>query len=116
MPIRIKRVYEPPHPEDGFRVLVDQLWPRGMRKETAAIDKWLKILAPSTNLRKWYNHDPDKWEEFRRRYFQEIEKNLEEVIKLADKAKTETVTLIFSSREERLNNAAALKEYMEKMD
>jgi uncharacterized protein YeaO (DUF488 family) len=113
MSIRIKRVYEPPAEEDGFRVLIDHLWPRGVKKEAAAIDEWLKVIAPSTDLRKWFSHDPEKWDEFRRRYFLELVKNGEAVAKLAKRAKAETVTLVFSSKEERFNNAVALKEYLE---
>ncbi len=113
MSIHIKRVYEPPAEEDGIRVLVDHLWPRGIKKETAAIDDWLKDIAPSTELRKWFGHDPEKWEEFKRRYFSELDKNREAVAELAQKAKTETVTLVFSAKEERFNNAIALKEYLE---
>jgi uncharacterized protein YeaO (DUF488 family) len=113
MSIHIKRVYEPPAKEDGFRVLIDHLWPRGIRKEAAAIDEWLKAVAPSTSLRKWFSHDPEKWEEFKRRYFFELDENREAVAKLAKKAKAETVTLVFSSKEEHFNNAVALKEYLE---
>jgi len=113
MSIHIKRVYEPPAKTDGFRVLVDHLWPRGVKKDAAAIDEWLKAVAPSTELRKWFGHDPEKWEEFKRRYFLELEDNRDEVAKLARRARTETVTLVFSSKEERFNNAVALKEYLE---
>jgi uncharacterized protein YeaO (DUF488 family) len=114
MPIRIKRVYEPSAEADGFRVLIDHLWPRGVKKEAADIDEWLKVIAPSTDLRKWFNHDPEKWDEFKRRYFLELDANRDAVAKLALKAKDETVTLVFSSREERFNNAVALKEYLER--
>ncbi len=113
MAIQIKRVYERPAKGDGFRVLIDHLWPRGMKKEEVAIDEWLKAIAPSTALRKWFSHDPEKWDEFKRRYFSELDENREAVAKLAEKAKTETVTLVFSSKEERFNNAVALKEYLE---
>ncbi len=113
MSIHIKRVYVAPAKEDGFRVLVDHLWPRGVKKEAAAIDEWLKAIAPSTELRKWFGHDPEKWEEFKRRYFSELDENRETVAQLAKKAKTEKVTLVFSAKEERFNNAVALKEYLE---
>ncbi len=113
MAVQIKRVYERPAKGDGFRVLIDHLWPRGMKKEDAAIDEWLKAIAPSTALRKWFGHDPEKWEEFKRRYFSELAENREAVAKLADRTKAETVTLVFSSKEERFNNAVALKEYLE---
>ena len=113
MSVHIKRVYEPPAKEDGFRVLIDHLWPRGMKKEAVAVDEWLKAVAPSTALRKWFSHDPEKWEEFKRRYFLELDENREAVEELAKKSKSETVTLVFSSKEERFNNAVALKEYLE---
>lgn len=113
MAVRIKRVYEAPAKEDGFRVLIDHLWPRGVKKEAAAIDEWLKDIAPSTDLRKWFSHDPNKWDEFRGRYFMELDKNRETVAKLAKKMKAETVTLVYASKEERFNNAVALKEYVE---
>ena len=111
--IQIKRVYELPSEGDGFRVLIDHLWPRGVKKEAAAIDEWLKAVSPSTDLRKWFNHDPEKWEEFKRRYFLELDENRDVVARLARKAEAETVTLVFSSKEERFNNAVALKEYLE---
>ncbi len=114
MSIRIKRVYEPPAVEDGFRVLIDHLWPRGVKKEVAAVDEWLKEIAPSTGLRKWFSHDPEKWKEFKRRYFSELDEKREIVAKLAKKAEMKTVTLVFSSKEERFNNAVALKEYLER--
>ena len=113
MSVHIKRVYEPPAKEDGFRVLIDHLWPRGMKKEAVAVEEWLKAVAPSTALRKWFSHDPEKWEEFKRQYFLELDVNREAVEELAKKAKSETVTLVFSSKEERFNNAVALKEYLE---
>ncbi len=113
MSIRLKRVYEPAAEVDGFRVLIDHLWPRGVKKEAASIDEWLKVVAPSTNLRKWFGHDPEKWDEFKRRYFLELDENREAVAKLAKKAKEETVTLVFSSKEVRFNNAVALKKYLE---
>jgi uncharacterized protein YeaO (DUF488 family) len=113
MSIHIKRVYEPSAKEDGFRVLIDHLWPRGIKKENAAIDEWLKVIAPSTDLRKWFNHEPEKWEEFKRRYFLELNENQETLEKLAEKARAGTLTLVFASREERFNNAVALKEYLE---
>jgi uncharacterized protein YeaO (DUF488 family) len=113
MSIHIKRVYEPPAKDDGFRVLIDHLWPRGIKKENAAVDEWLKVIAPSTDLRKWFNHEPEKWEEFKRRYFLELKENQETLTNLAKKARAGTLTLVFASREERFNNAVALKEYLE---
>lgn len=111
--IKTKRIYEKPSKSDGFRVLVDRLWPRGLTKEKAQVDLWLKEIAPSHGLRKWYGHDPDKWPEFRKRYFRELKEIngglLEQIT-----GKKGTVTLLFSSKEEKINNAAALKEYIEK--
>jgi uncharacterized protein YeaO (DUF488 family) len=112
--IRAKRIYEPPSRQDGRRILVDRLWPRGLTKEKASIDAWMKELSPSTELRKWYSHDPEKWDEFRRRYFRELEEHLEAVEELAAAAKTRTVTLLFSTKEEERNNAVALAEYLGK--
>lgn len=112
--ILIKRVYDPPGPEDGRRFLVDRLWPRGMKKEAAHLDGWLKEVAPSNELRSWYGHDPAKWEAFCRRYFAELDSNPETWQPLLDAAKEGTITLLFSSRETELNNAAALKLYLEK--
>ncbi|HVY55552.1 MAG TPA: DUF488 family protein [Thermodesulfobacteriota bacterium] len=114
MKIRIKRAYETPEPEDGVRILVERLWPRGLSKKDAHVDMWLKEIAPSTELRKWYSHDPAKWEEFRKRYFQELDKNREAVKKLLDVIKGKTATFVYSSREKELNSAHALKDYIEK--
>jgi uncharacterized protein YeaO (DUF488 family) len=113
MPIFIKRIYDPPDEKDGYRVLVDRLWPRGIKKEHARIEEWIKAIAPSNELRKWYSHDPEKWSEFKRRYFKELEDYSQEVEQLAKRASQATVTLLFSSKETRLNNAVALKEYIE---
>lgn len=113
MAIYTKRIYENPANEDGYRVLVDQLWPRGLRKEDARIDRWVKEIAPTTELRKWYNHDPEKWTEFRRRYFEELDRRPETVSELVEIAKKRKITFLFSSKETKLNNATALKEYIE---
>ena len=113
MPIILKRAYEKAAPEDGKRILVERLWPRGLKKENAKIDEWLKDLAPSTELRKWYSHDPGKWLEFKKRYWKELESKREIVEKLAKESKEKKVTFVFGSKEEKLNNAAALKEYIE---
>jgi uncharacterized protein YeaO (DUF488 family) len=112
MPIRIKRVYEPPEGTDGRRILVDRLWPRGMSKAVAAIDFWAKDTAPSHELRRWYGHVPEKWPEFKRRYFAELDTNGEGVAQLRREMGRGTVTLLFGSKEMRLNNAQALKEYL----
>ena len=113
MTIRIKRVYEPRATQDGRRVLVDRLWPRGLSKADAKIDYWPKDLAPSTELRKWYGHDAEKWKQFKRRYFAELKGKSDEVQSLLKFVRGGKVTFLFGSKEERLNNAVALKEYLE---
>jgi len=113
MDIRIKRAYDDPAAEDGTRILVDRLWPRGLSKEKARIDDWPKEIAPSNELRRWYGHDPEKWEEFRSRYFAELEERPDEVEKLREQVRQGRATFVFSSKEEELNNAVALKEYLE---
>jgi len=113
MDIRIKRAYEDPAAEDGTRILVDRLWPRGLSKEKAKIDDWPKEIAPSDELRRWYGHDPEKWDEFCSRYFDELQDRPEQVEKLREQARQGRVTFVFSSKEEKLNNAVALKEYLE---
>ena len=115
MTVRIRRAYEPPLPEDGRRVLVERLWPRGVRKENLFINGWLKELAPSTELRQWFAHDPARWEEFQRRYREELrgERQQELLDELAQQASRRNLTLIYSSREERFNSAIALREIIE---
>ena len=113
MKIAIKRVYEKPAKEDGSRILVDRLWPRGLTKEKAKIDFWPKNLAPSTELRLWYGHDPTKWDEFKTRYFKELQADPELLQELLTRVRRGPVSFLYSSKEERLNNAAALKEYLE---
>jgi len=113
MKLNTKRVYESSSVDDGFRVLVDRLWPRGLSKEKAGIDLWMKEIAPSSELRKWYNHDPGKWKEFKKKYFRELNSNKELLNPLIEKIRGSDVTLLFSSKEERYNNAVALKEYIE---
>jgi uncharacterized protein YeaO (DUF488 family) len=112
MIINIKRAYESPAKEDGKRILVDRLWPRGISKEKAKIDLWPKELAPSTELRRWYGHEPAKWTEFKSRYFEELDAHPDLVDELRSVLKG-TVTFIYSSKELKLNNAVALKEYIE---
>lgn len=114
MSIRVKRIYEKPENKDGYRALVDRLWPRGMRKQDVPVDCWLKEIAPSADLRKWFGHDPEKWEEFQRRYYQELEGREQEVNALVDKARAGTVTLLFGAKDDKFNNAVALKYYLEK--
>lgn len=111
--IRVKRIYDPPSADDGFRILVDRLWPRGLNKSRAKVDLWLKDIAPSNELRRWYGHDPKKWTEFKKRYFKEIEGRDEELEVIINRGKGGTVTFLFSSKEEKLNNAAALKEFVQ---
>ncbi len=111
--IKIKRVYEKPSRDDGKRVLVDRLWPRGLRKEEARIDEWAKELSPSTELRQWYGHDPEKWKDFRKCFASELEEHGDRVEEIRTAARKGTVTLLFGSKEERLNNAVALKDYIE---
>ena len=110
--IVLKRAYEKPSPSDGTRVLVERLWPRGVSKQTAKIDLWLREVAPSTELRRWFRHDPEKWHEFKRRYFEELAGRQEPVETLLECARSGRVTFVFGSREERFNNAAALREYL----
>jgi uncharacterized protein YeaO (DUF488 family) len=113
MEIYVKRAYDKPQKSDGFRVLIDRVWPRGVRKEDLKLDEWLKDLAPTTELRRWFGHDPDKWEEFRSRYFGELDSHPDEIQKLRQQARKGPVTIVFGAREERFNNAVALKEYLE---
>ena len=113
MLLQVKRVYDRPERTDGRRVLVDRLWPRGLSKAVAAIDFWAKDVAPSHELRRWYGHVPEKWPEFKRRYFAELDVEGEGVDQLRGQMGRGTVTLLFGSKETRLNNAAALKEYLE---
>jgi uncharacterized protein YeaO (DUF488 family) len=111
--VKIKRVYEPPARDDGKRILIDRLWPRGLKKEDSRIDQWMKEVAPSNELRKWFNHDPDKWTEFKKRFFAELQGRRGKVEEIVNLARKGTVTLLFGSKEERFNNAVALKEYIE---
>ncbi len=113
MRIRTKRIYEPRAASDGRRILIDRLWPRGVSKASAEIDYWAKSVAPSNELRRWYQHDPDKWKEFRRRYFSELRANPEGMAELREHLGSGTNTLLFGSKEEVLNNASALREYLE---
>lgn len=110
----IKRVYEPRSRADGYRVLVDALWPRGVSKEDAGIDLWLKEIAPSAALRRWFAHEPDRWTRFRARYFRELD-GLEGCLEpLVERARRSRVMLVYGAREDRCNNAVALKEYLER--
>ena len=113
MPIAVKRVYDPPSPADGLRVLVDRLWPRGVSKAAARIDLWAKELSPSNELRQWYAHDAKKWPKFTRRYFSELRTQSEVLKALSLQTRKQKVTLLFGSKEPRLNNAYALKQFLE---
>jgi uncharacterized protein YeaO (DUF488 family) len=113
MTIHIKRVYDPPGKNDGRRILVDRLWPRGISKEKAKIAFWAKEISPSTELRRWYGHDPAKWSEFKAGYFAELDANPEAVQELVDQVRTGMLTFVYGSKEQHLNNAVALKEYIE---
>lgn len=112
--IKAKRVYEAPTAGDGTRFLVDHLWPRGLKKETVKMKAWLKDVAPSTELRKWFGHDPKKWAAFQRRYFAELKKKSDVLIPLMEAAKEGDITLLYSAKDTEHNNAVALKGYLGK--
>jgi uncharacterized protein YeaO (DUF488 family) len=114
MPIGVKRAYEAPASSDGARVLVDRLWPRGLAREGGQLDAWLKEIAPSTELRKWFAHDPEKWPEFKRRYFEELDGREPALQDLLARARVGQVTLLYGAKDEQHNNAVALREYLEK--
>ncbi|HEY9521495.1 MAG TPA: DUF488 domain-containing protein [Methyloceanibacter sp.] len=107
--IRLKRAYEPPAANDGVRILVDRLWPRGVRKANAAINQWMKDIAPSTALRKWFGHDPARWEEFRRRYVEELGEHPEQLTRLRTLAREGRITLVYSAHDEQHNDAVVLR-------
>lgn len=111
--IKLKRVYEKPSRDDGLRVLVERLWPRGLTKARAAVDLWLKEAAPSPELRKWFGHDPAKWDQFQKRYWKELDENKEAVRLLKQKGRQGTVTLVYAARDEEHNGALALKRWLE---
>ncbi len=111
--IQVKRVYDPPAKTDGTRFLVERLWPRGMKKEKLVLDAWLKEVAPSPELRKWFNHDPARWREFQRRYRAELDQHPEAWQPILGAAKKGAVTLLFSSHDAQHNNVVALKAYLE---
>lgn len=111
--IKLKRVYEDEDPADGVRYLVERLWPRGIKKTALRVDGWLKDAAPSTELRKWFSHDPEKWREFQRRYFAELDRAPDDWAPIREATRLGTVTLLYSSHDTEHNNAVALKEYIE---
>jgi uncharacterized protein YeaO (DUF488 family) len=108
--VKLKRAYEPPAADDGTRILIDRLWPRGITKERAAIDQWMKDISPSTELRKWFGHDPARWGEFRRRYAQEVRQNADLIDQLRSFARQGAITLVYSARDEKHNDAVELRE------
>lgn len=111
--VKLKRIYEEPSKADGLRILVERLWPRGISKERAALDLWLKEVAPSADLRKWFGHDPARWQEFKKRYNAELRQNKEPVNLLKQKAKNNTITLLYAAHDEEHNGALVLKDYLE---
>jgi uncharacterized protein YeaO (DUF488 family) len=111
--IKVKRTYDPPESGDGARFLVDRLWPRGVKKEDLQLDAWLKDVARSDKLRRWFGHDPAKWEEFQRRYFAELDGKAQALRPIQDAARQGNVTLLYSARDMEHNNAVALRAYLE---
>ena len=112
MEVRLKRAYEPPAASDGYRVLVDRLWPRGVRREEARLDEWARELAPSAELRRWFGHDPERFEEFRRRYTDELAGQEEKLRELRRRAREGALTLVYSARDVEHNDAVVLTEIL----
>ena len=110
--LRLKRAYEPAEPDDGVRILIDRLWPRGVSKAKAALDDWIKEVAPSTELRKWFNHDPARWTEFQRRYRAELHEHCDALDTIRALAKAHVVTLVYSAHDEQHNDAVVLREVL----
>lgn len=113
MSVRIKRIYDAPADDDGYRVLVDRIWPRGLAKSEARVDRWLKEIAPSSELRRWFGHDPSRWDEFRRRYRAELEESTAPLEELAEKAQGTPLTLLFGARDQQHNQAVVLREWLD---
>ena len=114
MKIKIERIYDNPEGDNSFRILVDRLWPRGLSKDKVKIDLWQKDIAPSDSLRKWFAHDENKWNDFRRKYFRELDKKNNLVNTIINQSKgQDSITLLYGTKEHRFNNAAALKEYLQ---
>lgn len=111
--LKIKRIYDEPTKDDGVRIFVDRLWARGVTKERAKLDYWLKDIAPSSNLRKWFNHEPEKFEEFAKKYREELRYDKEDVEKIKTLLKTQNVTLIYAAKSPTINHARVLKDYIE---
>jgi uncharacterized protein YeaO (DUF488 family) len=112
MPVRIKRAYEPPEAADGYRVLIDRIWPRGVARERAGLDEWARELAPSSELRRWFGHDPERFDEFRRRYLEELASHGEKVRELRRRARGGTLTLVYGARDTEHNDAVVLAELL----
>ncbi len=110
--VRLKRAYDPPVVDDGKRILIDRLWPRGLKKADAAIDEWMKEIAPSVTLRKWFGHDPARWQEFQRRYLNELHQHPEQLERLRTLARQGPVTLVFSAHDEAHNDAVVLRDVL----
>ncbi len=113
MPIRLKRAYDEPEEDDGYRVLVDRIWPRGKSKEELQLDEWLKEIAPSNELRKWFDHDPEKFEEFRKRYCDELENKHEIMHRLLKLAQKQKITLVYGAKDREHNQAVVVKEFLQ---
>lgn len=116
MTIRLKRIYDPRTPADGLRVLVDRLWPRGVKKSEAGLSLWLKEIAPSPELRRWFDHKPERWQEFRKKYLRELAGNTEAVIKLNELAQSGTVTLLYAAKDRMHNHARVIADYLAQND
>lgn len=112
--LKVKRIYLPVENTDGYRIFTDVLWPRGLTKKAVKFDLWLKEIAPSISLRKWFNHDPEKWSEFKKHYFKELSQKQEFIHTIIDHLHTQTVTLLYGAKDEKHNHALALKEFIEK--
>ncbi len=112
MEIRVKRIYEPSEPADGYRLLVDRLWPRGVSRESASLDAWMREVAPSSELRRWFGHDASRWQEFKRRYAVELGTRQDLVAEILSLARDRPVTLLYSARDPEHNQAVALAEYL----
>ncbi|MGK7368946.1 MAG: DUF488 domain-containing protein [Candidatus Halalkalibacterium sp. M3_1C_030] len=114
MSIKLKRAYDEPEESDGYRVLIDRIWPRGKSKEELQLDEWIKEIAPSDELRKWFGHEPEKFEGFRKLYWQELDNNSESVRQLAEISQDQDVTLVYGAKDRKHNQAVALKDYIKK--
>ena len=116
MDVRLKRAYDPPERSDGYRVLIDRIWPRGISKEQAHLDEWARELAPSTELRRWFGHDPARFAEFRRRYLDELKPHEAKLRELRRRAREETLTLVYGARDTEHNDAVVLAELLRRVN